>query len=282
MTKTIDDYSEDNLVEQIQDDLDAYFCRSGLIGYSTKTSGTRQGFEDLDQFCGDLISAYKDFGALILEVKVRKPGSDFGFLPRYKEDQHAGLKILEEANVPVYFSYDEGALFREHDIDHNLSQIRSPLPSELDIAVADSGGRLGKPLTTGRLNSVRGSTLLEVIENRTHSGATNVYAALQFAFDPHRVRIRSGINSLTTKILLMVYSDAMQRSIILDERTARMVFKEMAARRGAVADYKGGPEFFGAVDKIDAEISDLFSNFHDQEVENENGNTVRSSTTLGM
>jgi len=151
-----------------------------FVGYTKKTVNQDQAFENLDKFCGDLIAAYADFGALVLEVKVRTRTKTSDFLPAYKEAQHSGLRALRSAGVPIYFSFNDCGKndFRGADHNFNLRNIMAPEPGELFIETA----------STGRIKTVAGKTLSDVLQGKKQGTWIHACAALRLVFDPSVLR----------------------------------------------------------------------------------------------
>lgn len=244
----IKEFLEEELVDQIRHDLEKYFETLDHEGFVKCPDRLTQAFEDLDAFCGDLVAAYEEFGALILEVKVRASDEDAHFLPSYKEDQHLGLKVLQAADVPVYFAYNESnqAAFKKKEVRANLNLIRAPKPDELDIVINPD---TRKPYRNGRLNVIRGKTLLDVLVDRSQRPLENVCAALAYTFDAHEAMMNSGIGSLSTKILVFIYHKDMNSFVVLDSAKARELMKTINNTK-FLASHKGGPEFAKKVTEV--------------------------------
>ena len=254
MGKNIEYFPEDILVGQIRADLEAYFSDLKLDGFIKQPSNTDQGFQNFEKFCGDLISAHEQFGALILEVKVRRKNGENNFLDAYKEPQHVGLGALKNAGVPVYFSYNDCSRTEfkgKSEFLFNLGKIRAPAPNELLIAT----------ISTGKIKSIEGGTLLEILQKKENGNWIHACAALSLVFNPKESYTNSGINDLNTKILVLIYSDSLGM-LIADEAQAKALI-EIIKSRTITSPSKDGKEFLDALQKVTVDIESEIKKLQD-------------------
>lgn len=181
---------EEQLVKQIDGSLRRYVEGQSLKYVSSTPRDANQNFSQLEKFCGDIVASLDNISALVLEVKINQQGR----LPSYNTEQQSGLIELQERGLPIFYSYNI----------EELTQFPSGPTEQLCVlsAIRPKEQTSQQAITIGSAKNLK-SAVDELLD--TTSGNSDASLALAYFVAPCAPEIISGIESLTTQSLLLIY-----------------------------------------------------------------------------
>jgi len=203
---------ESQIVSSIDKALEEYIEECGGSYSSMRPANNTQAFyKDLDQFCGDLVAAWNNLTALVLEVKF----ADHGRIDEWDANQAKGLVELEGRGIPIYFSY-------------NLEQ-----PKNFSLVASTRLTQFSGVPPSKQLNSSIKNTDLKSIVDKLLSGAATAHfdqtISLASFVKTQNEATASNIQELTTKVLLLIYDRSNRKLMSLDYEAASLAVENILA-----------------------------------------------------
>lgn len=207
-----DKIQESIVVDHIDEALKAYLTKKAFKYSSMRPANRSQAFEDLDSYCGDLVTAWGSYRALVLEVKFAGPRA----VSSWDEDQNEGLQELESRGVPIYVSYN----LLEVD---KLTEVAAERLPEF-ACVRPSMQTSSKILTDVNLK-----TIVDALINGKPKKGDEIDLPLSLAtfVNTEIASSRTEIQRLSTKALLFLYDSSLDALTVLDRELVSKILQKM-------------------------------------------------------
>ena len=232
--------SEALLVKQIDSSLEKYVATCGHNYVSYPPPSTEQNFRDLDKYCGDIVAALGNISALVLEVKYNSKGH----LNDLNPDQKSGLVELRSRGVPVFYSYNVDELSR---LPKGAAQ------QLLAVTAIEPVHQNGKTAITDPARNLKNAVDQLLNDPPKHNALA---LALACFIDAEESIVKSGIEKLTTKALLIVFDHHTEQLATLSKEAVLYVVQQVMEKE-YLADNKNAMH-------LARTISELLSDWHNE------------------